>query len=45
MIATAANCAEPANTIAEKTIAAIADNPASCATTPKETASMPPATA
>ena len=27
MIAIAANCAEPANTIAEKTIAAIADRP------------------
>ena len=44
MIAIAANCAEPANTMTDMTIAASADSPASCATTPKEIDSRRPAT-
>jgi hypothetical protein len=40
-----ANWAEPAKTIAEKTIAASAENPDSTARIPNETARMKPATA
>src|SRR5215218_468681 len=42
-IAIAVNCAEPAKTIADIAIAAPADSPALCATTPKDSASRPPA--
>jgi hypothetical protein len=45
MIVTEANCAEPANTIAENTIAATWENPASSARMPKDAARMKPATA
>src|SRR3954451_18505831 len=41
----AANCAEPANTIADMTIAAGAERPASRARTPNETDSKKPAAA
>src|SRR3954451_18266583 len=44
-IAIAVNCADPANTIADIAIAAPADSPAPCATTPNESASSPLATA
>ena len=43
-IAIAANWAEPAKTIADITIAAMADRPAPWATTPNDSASRPPAT-
>src|SRR4051794_33824797 len=45
MIATAANCAEPAKTMADMTIAATSLNPAPLATTPKDRATRPPAIA
>ena len=41
----AANWAEPAKTIADMTIAPIAEKPASRASTPNDSASTPPATA
>ena len=40
-----ANCADPANTIAEKTIASAGEKPDSTARMPNEMARMPPATA
>ena len=45
MIAIDANCAEPANTIRDITIAATAERPASRATIPNVTATRKPATA
>ena len=45
MIETDANCAEPANTIADITIAAISEKPASSARMPNDAARMNPATA
>ena len=44
-IATAANCADPAKTMADMTMAPMAENPASRATTPKDSASTPDAMA
>src|SRR3954447_24240351 len=44
-IATAANCADPAKTMAEKTIAARTEKPASRASTPNESDSRKPAAA
>ena len=44
-IATALNCADPANTIADITTASSFDSPASCATTPNETDRSSPAAA
>src|SRR5918998_5707671 len=45
MMATAVNCAEPANTIADIRIAPTGDRPACRSSTPKETARSPPASA